>query len=240
MKKLGFRFWKVKMNKLSRHKVPGITPEEQLLTRYIFLTGLMIFITMIITICIATITTIRRKYADNYIPVMYFFIGIIPILVLILVKKLQYLYPLNYILSFLTVLLWSLELPVLTTFMRSVIFIPWTLAVVIAWTLVIIGHTRKVCETASLTALAIAIGLIVLGALLLIPLRLNGYGAAGCIFCAACVMLAVSLGLFLTGQCLKLISSLKMAQIVLLWFPFITWIQVIIFFFSICAIYICI
>ncbi|CAH8831486.1 unnamed protein product [Trichobilharzia szidati] len=223
MKKLGFRFWKVKMNKLSRHKVPGITPEEQLLTRYIFLTGLMIFITMIITICIATI-----------------FIGIIPILVLILVKKLQYLYPLNYILSFLTVLLWSLELPVLTTFMRSVIFIPWTLAVVIAWTLVIIGHTRKVCETASLTALAIAIGLIVLGALLLIPLRLNGYGAAGCIFCAACVMLAVSLGLFLTGQCLKLISSLKMAQIVLLWFPFITWIQVIIFFFSICAIYICI
>ncbi|CAH8831455.1 unnamed protein product [Trichobilharzia szidati] len=160
MKKLGLRFWKVKMNKLSRHKIPGITPEEQLLTRYIFLTGLMIFITMIITICIATITTIRRKYADNYIPVMYFFIGIIPILVLILVKKLQYL--------------------------------------------------------------------------------INGYGAAGCIFCAACVMLAISLGLFLTGQCLKLISSLKMAQIVLLWFPFITWIQVIIFFFSICAIYICI
>nr|CAH8829054.1 unnamed protein product [Trichobilharzia regenti] len=240
MNKLDFRFWKAKMNKLSRQRILGFTSEEKYLIAYLFITFLMISITMTTTICVAYILILRRQYVDHYIPVLFFFFGIIPTLVLILVQKLQRISPLNHMFTFLTVILWSLELPVLTTFMGFLIIIPWTLAAVIALILIITGYTmRKLCETASLTALGIAIGIIVLGCILLIPLRINDYEVAGCLVCGACVIFAMCLGLFLTGQCLKLFSQLKIAQLLLLWLPLVTWIQVIILFFSICAIYVC-
>ncbi|CAH8865229.1 unnamed protein product, partial [Trichobilharzia szidati] len=74
----------------------------------------MVLVTVITTTCVATIEALRYLYDAFYIPLVFSVLGATFLLVLSINEKVRETFPLNDVLISLSVLSWSIALPVVT------------------------------------------------------------------------------------------------------------------------------
>ncbi|CAH8864307.1 unnamed protein product, partial [Trichobilharzia szidati] len=153
------------------------TAAQSCLQKYIIFTCSMVLVTVITTTCVAAIEALRYLYDAFYIPLVFSVLGATFLLVLSINEKVRVTFPLNDVLISLSVLLWSIALPVVTKSMGFFIFVPWGITITVAVMTLIIGY-----KTVKRSAKRIAVILfgIFLAIALLIVLYLTGQGIKRC------------------------------------------------------------
>ncbi|CAH8865251.1 unnamed protein product, partial [Trichobilharzia szidati] len=121
------------------------------------------------------------------------------LLVLSINEKVRETFPLNDVLISLSVLSWSIALPVVTKSVGFSIFSPWGITITVAVMALIIGYkTVKRSAKVSFILLGVAGGITVLGIILLIALRLTKRELIAGILFGIFLAFAVLIVLYLT------------------------------------------
>uniref|UniRef100_A0AA85J986 Uncharacterized protein n=2 Tax=Trichobilharzia regenti TaxID=157069 RepID=A0AA85J986_TRIRE len=87
----------------SKNKKLGVISAESCYLKYLILTCAMVLLTIIITMCAATIPPFRVVCEKLYLPIAFFVLGIIPMGVFLFAKNVQERFPLNYVLVVLAI-----------------------------------------------------------------------------------------------------------------------------------------
>ncbi|CAH8865235.1 unnamed protein product, partial [Trichobilharzia szidati] len=215
------------------------TAARSCLQKYIIFTYSMVLVTVITTTCVATIEALRHLYDAFYIPLVFSVLGATFLLVLSINEKVRETFPLNDVLISLSVLSWSIALPVVTKSVGFSIFSPWGITITLAVMALIIGYkTVKRSAKVSFILLGVAGGITVLGIILLIALRLTKRELIAVILFGIFLAFAVLIVLYLTGQGIKRCNKETTRTLLPSGLALITWAEIVYLFVSIAVMFI--
>nr|CAH8865214.1 unnamed protein product [Trichobilharzia regenti] len=228
--------WKVKASKNSKKTILKITSSRVCLRRFIIFTCLLVLMTMITTICTATITALQRLYDIFYVPFVFIVLGILSVIVFTYVEEIQERFPANYAFMALCILFESLGLPVLTRSLRWWTLLAWSLAIVVAVTALTIGYKmERRRKKVSIILLSTAGGMMVSAIIVLIALRLSGFLKTSSIISGLIVIATISIVLYIIGQRLQRCSEEPTTSLLPLGLSLLTWSMMTLVYLSISA-----
>nr|CAH8865190.1 unnamed protein product [Trichobilharzia regenti] len=194
----------------------------------------MVLLTIIITMCAATIPPFRDLCEKLYLPIPFFVLGIIPMGVFLLAKNIQERFPLNYVLVVLALLLLSFAIPGIKAALQLWNILSWTLTIAVSVSALIFGYKmEKLSKKSSIILLSLAGGLALVGIIVLITLKVTVHGIISTILPALIIVFAILMVLYLTGQGIKRCSKADTSSMLPIWLTMITWTCVILIYVSI-------
>ncbi|CAH8839619.1 unnamed protein product, partial [Trichobilharzia szidati] len=222
------------MGETPRNTKPGVISAESCYLKYLILTCTMVLLTIIITMCAATIPPFRDLCEKLYLPSAFFVLGIIPMGVFLFAKNVQERFPLNYALVVLALLLLSFAIPGITAALWLWNILSWTLTMAVSVGALIFGYKmEKLSKTSSIIVLSFAGGITVVGIIVLITLKVTLNGIISTILPALIIVFAILMVLYLTGQGIKRCSKADTSSILPIWLTVITWTGVVLIYLSI-------
>nr|CAH8865108.1 unnamed protein product [Trichobilharzia regenti] len=217
------------MYETSKNAKFAVTYAEGCYLKYLILSCATVLMTIIITMCSATIPTLQKVYGTPLLPFIFFVLGLTLTGVILFVKKVHERSSLFIGLLILAVLLLSWGIPGITAAVGLWNILSWFLTLAVSVAALILGYKKeKLSKKASIIFLSFAGGIAGVGFIVFITLiatKNHNISAYLTPLIFICALLTV---LYLTGQGIKRCSRPETSSLLPIWLTLITWTAVVI------------
>nr|CAH8865284.1 unnamed protein product [Trichobilharzia regenti] len=197
--------------------------------KYLILSCATVLMTIIITMCTATIPTLQKVYGTLLLPSIFFVLGLTLTGVILFVKKVQERLPLFIGLLVLAVLLLSWGIPGITAAVGLWNILSWFLTLAVSVGALILGYKmKKLSKKASIILLSFAGGIAGVGFIVFITLIATKNHTISAYLTPLIFIFALLMVLYLTGHGIKRCSKPETSSLLPIWISLITWTAVVI------------
>ncbi|CAH8864647.1 unnamed protein product [Trichobilharzia szidati] len=219
-------------NSSIREEMDEENPKKSFIEMYFVDCCILVAVTVIITVSVASLEVIGNLFSAVYVPIIFLAVGLISLAVVILVKKLQKIRGVNPVLILLTVFSWSFAAASLTKSLGLWTLLAWSAAIILAVSAVILGYvTERLTENVYMIIFYVAMLLAVIGGILFIFLHFFKRNIRDLAF-GEFLATSLILILYLTGQTIQQYTKTEMISKISLWAAFISWVEVVLLYFS--------